>query len=62
MAKKKLEEGVDYYYNERGLMVLTASFLKRRGYCCGSRCKHCPYSEEEFQEARARKRKFKLWM
>jgi hypothetical protein len=22
------------------------SFLRRRGYCCDSGCRHCPYSEE----------------
>jgi hypothetical protein len=24
-------------------MVLTKSFLKKRGYCCNNGCKHCPY-------------------
>lgn len=38
-----LQEGVDYYCNERGLMVLTASYLRQRGYCCGNGCVHCPY-------------------
>lgn len=42
----KLEEGLDYYF-EDGLMVLTARFLLDRGYCCGNGCPHCPYSEEE---------------
>ena len=23
--------------------VFTADFLRRRGYCCGSGCRHCPY-------------------
>lgn len=31
------------YYLENGLFVLTAAFLLRRGYCCGSGCRHCPY-------------------
>jgi len=26
-------------------MVLTARFLLRRGYCCQSGCRHCPYQE-----------------
>ncbi len=38
----KLEEGVDFYM-EDGLMVLTERFLRKRGYCCGSGCRHCPY-------------------
>ncbi len=38
-------EGLDYYY-EDGLMVLTARYLLRRGYCCGNGCRHCPYASE----------------
>ena len=37
----------DDYYIENGLMVLTAAFLRKRGYCCGNGCRHCPYSEAE---------------
>ena len=33
----------DYYFNEDGLMVFTDKYLKKRGYCCESSCKHCPY-------------------
>jgi hypothetical protein len=35
-------EGTDFYY-ENGLMVLTEKYLSKRGYCCGNRCRHCPY-------------------
>jgi hypothetical protein len=37
-----LVEGIDFYY-KNGLMVFTADFLKKRGYCCRSGCRHCPY-------------------
>ncbi|MGE5114063.1 MAG: DUF5522 domain-containing protein [Acidobacteriaceae bacterium] len=37
-----LVEGIDFYY-ENGLMVFTAEYLKKRGYCCRSGCRHCPY-------------------
>lgn len=37
-----LVEGVDYYL-ENGYMVFTAHFLLKRGQCCGSGCRHCPY-------------------
>ena len=37
-----LEEG-DYYFNAQGLMVFTAQYHLKRGYCCGNKCKHCPY-------------------
>lgn len=40
-----LVEGEDFYV-ENGLYVFTAEFLLRRGYCCGSGCRHCPYSKE----------------
>ena len=33
----------DYYYNDNGMMVMTESYHKRRGSCCGSGCLHCPY-------------------
>jgi iron complex transport system substrate-binding protein len=42
LLKGELQEDNDYYV-ERGSMVFTASYLKRRGYCCGSGCRHCPY-------------------
>ena len=31
------------YYMEDGAFVITGSYLRRRGYCCGSGCRHCPY-------------------
>jgi hypothetical protein len=33
------------FYLERGLMVFTAAYHLRRGFCCGNRCRHCPYQE-----------------
>lgn len=33
----------DFYYDEKGRMVFTESYHKRRGYCCGNGCKHCPF-------------------
>jgi hypothetical protein len=35
--------GVDYYFNENGLMVLTKDYHLKRGSCCKSGCLHCPY-------------------
>ena len=40
-----LVEGVDYYL-EKGYWVLTEHFLRKRGYCCGSGCRHCPYRKK----------------
>ncbi|MGM0479252.1 MAG: DUF5522 domain-containing protein [Bacteroidota bacterium] len=44
MFKRKipLEEG-DYYTTEEGYIVFTEQYLLKRGYCCKSGCKHCPY-------------------
>lgn len=39
-----LRAGTDTYVDPRsGFSVLTAGFLMRRGACCGSGCRHCPY-------------------
>jgi iron complex transport system substrate-binding protein len=42
LLQGQLTEGRDYYL-ESGTMVFTANYLERRGYCCGSGCRHCPY-------------------
>lgn len=39
-----LVEGEDYY-TERGMIVFTARYHLKRGYCCGSGCRHCPFDE-----------------
>jgi hypothetical protein len=41
LALPELREG-DYYMDD-GLMVFTAAFHRRRGYCCHNGCRHCPY-------------------
>lgn len=38
----KLLPLVDYTI-EGGKIVLSESFLLKRGYCCNSTCRHCPY-------------------
>lgn len=37
-----LEEG-DFYLSEEGYRVFTEQYLLKRGYCCESGCRHCPY-------------------
>ena len=32
----------DFYY-EGPNMVFTAAYHLKRGYCCNSDCRHCPY-------------------
>ena len=39
-----LRSGADTYTDPAtGFVVLTAAYLARRGYCCASGCRHCPY-------------------
>lgn len=40
-GRRKLEPE-DYYF-EGPLMVFTAAYHLKRGSCCGSGCRHCPY-------------------
>jgi hypothetical protein len=40
-----LTEGVDFLYNEDGMMTLTRWYLLKRGYCCDNGCKNCPYRD-----------------
>ncbi len=42
----KIEEG-DFYWNEDGYRVFTEQYLLKRGYCCNSGCKHCPYGYDK---------------
>jgi hypothetical protein len=34
-----------HYYIEDGKLVFTERYHLERGYCCNSRCRHCPYRE-----------------
>ena len=38
-----LVEGIDYELTRGGLMVFSAWYLLKRGYCCETGCRHCPY-------------------
>jgi hypothetical protein len=38
-------EGEDFYW-EGPYMVFTEAWHLKRGYCCGSACRHCPYGHE----------------
>ena len=43
MAKEfDFEKGRDYYL-DNGAIILTERYLKKRGKCCSSGCRHCPY-------------------
>lgn len=50
--KKQLTEGVDFYYNELGYMVLTEAYHLEKGFCCGNGCLHCPFDYLNVPEPR----------
>lgn len=35
------------FYMENGNLVFTAAYHLKRGSCCGSGCRHCPYRDSE---------------
>lgn len=41
--KKQNRENTPDYYWENGLLVFTTAYHLKRGYCCQSGCRHCPY-------------------
>lgn len=40
-------EPEDYYIDPRGFLVFTEAYHLKRGYCCKSGCKHCPYGYDK---------------
>ena len=40
---KELVEGEDFYYTPEGYKCFTEKYHLKRGYCCKSGCRHCPY-------------------
>ena len=40
---KKNHEEDDFYYSNDGYIIFTEKYHLKRGYCCKSNCKHCPY-------------------
>lgn len=36
----------EFYFTDDGRFVFTAAYHLRRGYCCGSGCRHCPFDAE----------------
>lgn len=42
-AMSKELEPEDFYYSAEGYIVFTEAYHLKRGRCCQSGCKHCPY-------------------
>lgn len=52
IMKKQLKEGLDFYYNDMGYMVLTARYHLEKGNCCGNGCLNCPFDYINVPEPR----------
>ena len=42
-SKRSKLDPEDFYYSPEGYIVFTEKYHLKRGYCCKSGCKHCPY-------------------
>ncbi len=40
----------EYYIGPQGFIVFTEIYHLRRGYCCKSNCRHCPYDFKKNNE------------
>jgi hypothetical protein len=47
VSDPKPVEGEDYYLDDFGRMVFTAAYHLKRGHCCDSGCRHCPYPQSD---------------
>lgn len=52
MSQPELKEGIHFYINEDGYIVLTEKYHLEKGFCCGMGCLHCPYNYENVPEPR----------
>lgn len=46
----------EMYLNQNGLVVFTAEYLLKRGYCCGNGCLHCPYDYKNVIDLKKKER------
>lgn len=37
---------LEFYLTPDGYLVFTEAYHLKRGYCCGNRCRHCPYGHK----------------
>jgi hypothetical protein len=43
LNESNFDPAADYYYSPEGYIVFTEKYHLKRGHCCQSGCKHCPY-------------------
>jgi hypothetical protein len=39
----------DFYLSPEGYVIFTEKYHLKRGYCCKSGCKHCPYGFDKLK-------------
>lgn len=47
--KREFIENI-HYYLENGKVVFTEQYHINRGFCCGNKCRHCPYEPKHIKE------------
>ena len=52
MKQNDLIEGLHYYINQDGYIVLTEKYHLEKGFCCGMGCLHCPFNYQNVPEPR----------
>ena len=50
-SRKDMDEK-DYYLSNEGYIVFTEDYHLKRGFCCKSLCKHCPYEFKKKESLR----------
>ena len=50
MKQPDLIEGIDFYVNKDGYVVLTEKYHLEKGFCCGIGCLHCPFQYQNVEE------------
>ena len=46
LQEPKLQNLTQDFYYEGPYIVFTEAYHLKRGYCCNSQCRHCPYKEK----------------
>ncbi|MEY3237450.1 MAG: hypothetical protein RI883_1551 [Bacteroidota bacterium] len=46
-SKKNNLNEKDYYLSPEGYIIFTEQYHLKRGYCCKSGCKHCPFGYDK---------------
>ncbi|HKR03628.1 MAG TPA: DUF5522 domain-containing protein [Bacteroidia bacterium] len=42
----------DFYLTPEGFIVFTEKYHLKRGYCCESNCRHCPYKQKKDKKSK----------